>query len=152
MSNFLQAEDTINGAEGTATAVINGRVEELFEVRNVTATIDLNKADIKTLGKRMIQKKVINGSGTGLMNVYYVTSRCGKMAINYLRTGKLPKFDLNLKNEDPSSATGKQVVSLKGCLLDGADIAKLDVDSDALEQTVNFTFDDADILEEFTAL
>lgn len=75
MSNFLQAEDTINGAEGTATAVIDGRVVELFEVRNVTATIDLNKADIKTLGKRMIQKKVTNGSGTGSMNVYYVTSR-----------------------------------------------------------------------------
>ena len=67
------------------------------------------------------------------------------MAINYLRTGRIPKFDLNLKNEDPSSATGKQVVSLKGCLLDGADIAKLDVN-------VNFTFDDAGILEEFTAL
>ena len=152
MNKILQAEDTINGAEGTATAVLDGRVEELFEVKNVTATIELNKSDIKTLGKRMVQKKVTNGSGTGSMTVYYVTSRWSKIAINYLKTGKVTKFDLNIKNEDPSSATGKQVITLKGCLLDGADIAKLDVDSDALEQEVNFTFDDADILEEFSAI
>ena len=31
-------------------------------------------------------------------------------------------------------------------------LLKLDVDSDALEQSVNFTFDDCDILEEFNNL
>ena len=91
MSNFLQAEDTINGAEGTATAVIDGRVVELFEVRNVTATIDLNKADIKTLGKRMIQNSY-KWFWNRFNECVLCTSRWGKMAINYLRTGRIPKF------------------------------------------------------------
>lgn len=149
---ILQAEDILSGAEGTATAVVNGRVIELFEVKNLTATIDLNKSDIKTLGKRAVQKKVNGWSGTGSMTVYLVTSRWNKMLIDYIKTGVVQKFDINVKNEDPSSSVGKQVTKLSGCILDGADIAKLDVDTDALDQSCNFTFDDADILDEFTEI
>ena len=146
---ILQAEDTINGAEGTATAVIDGRVVELFEVKELTATLDLDKTDVRTLGNRATQKKVTGWSGTGSMTVYFVTSRWAKMAINYIKTGKIKKFDINIKNEDPGSSVGKQVSKLSKCLIDGTDIAKLNVDSDALDQAVNFTFEDADLLNEF---
>ena len=147
--NILNAEDTLNGAEGTATAVIDGRVVDLFEVKNVNAKVSLDKADIKTLGNRGVQKKVKGWTGEGTLNMYLTTSRWTKMVINYIKTGKIQKFDMNLTNDDPQSSIGRQIIKVSGCLIDGADIAKLDVDSDALEQEVNFTFENADILEEF---
>lgn len=146
---ILQAEDTISGAEGTATAIIDGRVVELFEVKELTATVDLNKSDVRTLGNRATQKKITGWSGTGSMTVYFVTSRWAKMAIDYIKSGKIKKFDINIKNQDPSSSVGKQVSKLSKCLIDGTDIAKLNVDADALDQSVNFTFEDADLLNEF---
>lgn len=152
MPKILQAEDVLNGAEGTATAVLDGRVIELFEVRNLTATVDLDKQDVRTLGNRATQKKVTGWSGTGSMEVYMVTSRWSRQMIDYIKTGKIRKFDINVKNEDPSTSIGRQVTKVSGCIIDGVDIAKLDVDNSTLTQSVNFTFEDADILEEFTEI
>lgn len=152
MSRILQANDIVAGAEGTVTAVINDRVVEMAEVVNITATIDLNKTNLKVLGNRMEQHKVTGASGTGSMSIHYVTSRWGKMVLDYLKTGKVTIFDINIKNQDPSSATGKQITKISGCIIDGADLAKLDIDADTLDQDVNFTFTDADYLTEFNEL
>ena len=150
--NILQAEDVINGSEGTATAVINQRVVELFELKSIAITVDKNKADVKTLGSRAVKKKTTGWSGTGSATAYYVSSRWAKLIIDYIKTGKETVFDIIVKNEDPSSATGKQVVKVSGCTLDGSDIAKLDVDADTLDQPINFTFDNIELLTEFDAL
>ena len=74
------------------------------------------------------------------------------MIIDYIKTGKDVYFDIIIKNEDPSSATGKQVIKVSKCNLDGTDIAKLDIDADFLDQPINFTFSDVDLITEFNAL
>jgi hypothetical protein len=148
----LEANDIVAGAEGTVTAIIDNRVRELAEVVNITATVDLNKSDLKVLGKRMTQHKVTGASGSGTMNMHYVSSLFGKQIVEYLKTGKVTVFDINIKNQDPASDTGKQVTKLSGCIIDGADLAKLDLDADTLDQEVNFTFTDADYLSEFNEL
>lgn len=152
MSRVLQANDIVAGGEGTVTAVIKNRVVEMAEVVNITATVDLNKSDVKTLGSRMTQHKVTGASGTGSMTIHYVTSRWGRMVLDYIKNGKVTVFDINIKNQDPSSDTGKQVTKLSGCIIDGTDLAKLDIDADTLDQEVNFTFTDADYLTEFNEL
>lgn len=150
--NILQAEDAVNGAEGTCTAVIDGRVYEIMELMNMTATIDKNKADFKALGSRATQKKATGWSGTGSATVRYVSSMWSKLILQYIKTGKDIYFDIITKNEDPSSATGKQVVKLSKVNLDGVDIAKLDIEADFLDQSINFSFSDVDILNEFNSL
>ena len=150
--DVLQGNDIVNGAEGTVTAVIDGRVYELFEVKNIKATVDLNKSDKRTLGSRATKHKTTGWNGTGSGVAYHVTSRWTKIVIDYIKTGKVTVFDIIIKNEDPASATGKQVTKLSRCTIDGTDIATLDVDSDGIEQPINFTFEDADLLTEFSAL
>lgn len=150
--NILQAEDAVNGAEGTCTAVINGRVVEIMELMNITATIDKNKSNFKALGSRATQQKANGWSGTGEATVRYVSSRWAKLIIDYVKTGKDTYFDIVVKNEDPGSATGKQVIRLSKCNLDGTDIAKLDIESEFLDQPINFTFSNVDILTPFDEL
>lgn len=148
----LQANDTISAKEGTATAIINNRVYEIAELRNIDATVDFDKQDVKTLGKRGTQHKITGFSGSGNMNIYYITSMWRQVALTYMKTGKVTPFDIVLKNQDPASNTGKQVTKLMGCLLDGVTLAKLNVDGDILDEDVNFTFDDADLLTPFDNL
>lgn len=150
--NILQAEDAINGAEGTCTAIIDGRVVEIMELMNITATVNKNKADFKALGSRATQQKANGWSGTGSATVRYVSSRWAKLVIDYIKTGKDTYFDIIVTNEDPGSATGKQVIKLGKCNLDGTDIAKLDIDSEFLDQPINFTFSDVDLLTAFNDL
>ena len=57
-----------------------------------------------------------------------------------------------MTNEDPTSETGKQTVLLKGVNIDSMLITKLDVEKEALDETLKFTFNDADLLEAFEEL
>lgn len=146
---FLRAGDTISGQEGKATANINGIITDMFYLKNLEATFEKTKTEIKTLGKRGTQHKTTGWSGTGSMNIYYVTSAFRKMALKYAKEGKDTYFDITITNEDPTSTVGKQTIVLYNCNLDSIVLAKLDVEADTLDEDVDFTFDDFDILDEF---
>lgn len=146
---FLHAKDTISGQEARAYATINGQVEEMFYAKKIEAKVKKSKKGVKTLGKRGTQNKATGWEGTGSMTIYYTTTRFRKLMLEYMKTGKDTYFDLQIVNEDPTSTIGKQTVVIKGVNLDEVTIAALDVDADVLEEEISFTFDDADILDEF---
>lgn len=146
---FLRAGDTINGQEGTAQAIINGQVENLFMIKSLEATIEKNKEEVKTLGRRGTQSKAAGWSGSGSMTVYYVTSLFRRLMLDYIKNGRDIYFDIIITNEDPTSTIGRQTVALHGCNIDSVLAAKLDTDATALEEDLDFTFDDVDLLEEF---
>lgn len=143
--SFLKANDTISGQEGRAYAIIGNVREEMFYVKSIEATAEKEKAEIKTLGRRGTQHKAIGWSGSGSMTIYYVTSTFRKLMYDYIKKGIDTYFDIVVVNEDPSSSIGKQVVTLKNVNLDSVQMAILDTDADALEEDIDFTFDDIDI-------
>ncbi|MBP1990210.1 phage tail tube protein [Paenibacillus eucommiae] len=149
---YLQAKDTISGQEGRAYTTINGVVEEMFYVKTLEATIEKEKAEIKTLGRRGTQHKATGWSGSGSMTIYYTTSKFRKMMTDYISKGKDTYFDITIVNEDPTSSTGTQRIILTGVNLDSVIIAKLDTESDALDEDIDFTFEGVEIKDSFNAL
>jgi hypothetical protein len=146
---FLRAGDTISGQEGKATSVIDGNVQDMFYVKTLEATFEKTKAEVKTLGKRGIQHKGTGWSGAGSMTIYYVTSIFREMALKYAKTGKDTYFNITIVNDDSTSTIGKQTMVLYNCNIDSTILAKLDTEADVLEEDIDFTFDDFDILDSF---
>ena len=146
---FLRAGDTISGQEGKATSVIDGNVEDMFYVKTLEATFEKNKTEVKTLGKRGVQHKGTGWAGSGSMTLYYVTSIFRQMAAKYAKTGQDTYFNITIVNDDPTSTVGKQTVVLYNCNIDSVVLARLDTESDVLEDDIDFTFDDFDILDSF---
>ncbi|MDQ0722228.1 hypothetical protein QF049_003489 [Paenibacillus sp. W4I10] len=142
---FLKASDTISGQEGRAYATINGQTEEMFYVKTLEATVEKQKAEVKTLGRRGVQHKATGWSGSGSMTIFYTTSRFRELMLQYMQNGVDTYFDIELTNEDPSSTIGKQTVTLKGVNLDSVIMASLDTEAEALEEEVSFTFEDVDM-------
>lgn len=60
--SFLKANDTISGQEGRAYATINGQVEEMFYIKTLEASVEKEKAEVKTLGRRGVQHKTTGWS------------------------------------------------------------------------------------------
>ncbi|MEO3944103.1 phage tail tube protein [Gorillibacterium sp. CAU 1737] len=147
---YLNAGDTISGKEGRAYSVINGVTEEMFFVKTLEAKIEKQKAEIKTLGSRRTQHKTTGWSGTGSMTIYYMTSKFRKLMQDYLETGKDTYFDIMVVNEDPSSSVGSQKIVLRNVNLNSVILAKLDVESDALEEETEFTFEGVTFAEHFS--
>ncbi|KAA1180694.1 Phage-like element PBSX protein XkdM [compost metagenome] len=149
--SFLKANDTISGQEGRAYATINGQVEEMFYIKTLEASVEKEKAEVKTLGRRGTQHKTTGWSGTGSMTIYYVTSRFRQLMLDYIKTGRDTNFDITVTNEDPGSTIGSQTVTLLGVNLDSVVMVSLDTESDALEEDIDFTFEDIDMGQSFTA-
>lgn len=146
---FLKAGDVINGREGTAFVTIDGRNIPMFFLKNIEATVELTKTEVPVIGKRMTQQKVTGATGSGSMTIHKVTSEFAQIGINYLKTGTVPVVTIKVTNDDPQSTIGRQSTTIKNVLFDSIVIAKLDVESETLDEDVDFTFDDADILEAF---
>lgn len=154
--SYLKAGDTISGQEAAASMLVkapdgSASVENAFWAKNLEATVQVEKTDVYTLGKRGAQHKPTGWSGSGTMTIYYITSLFRKMALQYIKTGMPAYFDLTVTNSDPGSSVGTQTVILKNCTLDSVIVAKFDVESEVLDESVEFTFDDVDILDEFVA-
>lgn len=153
--SYLKAGDTISGQEAVAKIIIRDdkgkkTVEDLFYAKNLEGSCEINKTAVKTLGKRGEQHKPVGWTGSGSMTIYYVTSRFRKMVMKYIKKGIPTYFDIMVTNEDPASSVGAQTTVLKNCSLDSVVLAKFDVESDVLDEDVEFTFDDADILDSFS--
>ncbi len=146
---YLRAQDTISGQEGKITFDIDNNVEFGGFVKKVEAKFEKQKTEVKTLGKRGTQHKANGWNGTGSFTLYYVTSKFRKMALDYAKNGKDVYFTVTVENDDPTSTIGKQTVVLYNCNIDSMILASVDVDSEVLEEDMEFTFDDFDILDEF---
>ena len=149
----LKSFDPISGKEGLAYAKINGNNEELFFAKTIEASVEKAKSEIKAIGRRMTGHKTTGMSGSGKMTLYYLTPLFRQMLKQYKDTGVDIYFDLVVENNDPSSSAGKQTTLLMDCNLDSVVLTKLDGDSDdPLEEDADFTFEDYDILQEFTKI
>lgn len=153
--SYLKAGDTISGQEAVAKMTIKNSdgtstIEDMFFGKNLEATCEINKTAVKTLGKRGEQHKPNGWTGSGSMTVYYISSIFRKMAMQYIKTGVPVFFDIMVTNNDPASSVGIQTTVLKNCSLDSVILAKFDVESEVMEEDIDFTFDDAEILDEFS--
>lgn len=147
----LNAPDTISGKEGRAYAKIDGNNEDLFFAKTIESTVEKSKSEVKAIGKRMTGHKTTGGNGTGSMTLYYMTPLFRQMIKQWKETGQDIYFDMVIENDDQESSAGKQSVLLIDCNLDSVVLGKLDGDSDApLDEDVDFTFEDFDILTPFT--
>lgn len=150
MSKIMQTENAVSGKEGMLYLTINGSSLEYAEITKFESKIEYTKADVKRIGARMDGSKIVGAKGTGNMTVYYHRPEMRAMALEYLRTGKSPMFDVMVVNEDITSMAGKQTTIIKNIVPDGALLAMLDGESDdVLKEEIAFTFDDFDLLNQF---
>ena len=149
---YLRAKDTINGALGTCFAIIDGSRYEIMQAKNVEAKVEKTKSEIPILGLTSKQHKAGGWNGTGTMEVYYISSLFRQVMLEYMKNGVDTYFELLITNEDPTSETRKQTVLLKGVNINSMVLTKLDIEKDSLDETMMFTFNDADLLDVFDAV
>jgi len=142
----------ISGKRGIITATIDGNVVELAEVKNINANIAFNKTEYNVLGDPATRHKPAGWTGTGSATYHYVTSRWTKMIIDAAKTGKHVFFTMIITNDDPGSSSGTQTIKLGQCNIDGGDIAAIDVDTELLESSFDYTFSEVDGLEYFNEI
>lgn len=148
----LNAKDVLSGAQGVAYVTLDGNRYQLANLVNVSASVSKTKTTVPIMGRPGKGNKSTGWEGTGSMTMYFNTPIFRDLMIRYIKTGQDFYFDLQVTNDDPSSAAGRQTMILRNCNVDGMQLVSLDADSEALQEDMDFTFDDVDNPEAFNIL
>ena len=132
MSNnvVMRGRDAVFAALAQCYVTIENRRFNFMSMIDFEAKVDKNKVEIPILGKTGNGNKASGWKGTFKGTAHYNQSIFRKLLLNYKKTGEDVYFDIQVVNEDPTSAAGKQSIILRGCNLDGGILAKFDADGE----------------------
>ena len=119
---------------------------------NLEANFEKSKSEVPILGKTGKGNKSTGWKGTGSMTAHYNSSVFRQMMLQYKDTGEDVYFEIQITNEDPTSAVGRQTIVLMDCNIDGGILAKFDADGEYLDEDMDFTFEDFKMPETFALL
>jgi hypothetical protein len=152
MQNVMLAKDAVSAKLAECFVTIEGNRYRLMQGKKFEAKFDKEKQKVSILGKTGQGNKTTSWSGTGSMTIYQNTPIFNELMLRFKNTGEDIYFDIQVTNEDPTSAAGRQTMIFKGCNVDGGVLAAFDADGDFLEQDINFTYEDFEMPERFQIL
>lgn len=150
--NVMHAKDTVSASLAECYVTLEGKRYNFMQAINLEASFEKNKTEVPILGKTGKGNKATGWTGTGSATFHYNTSVFRMLMYRYKETGEDIYFDVQVTNEDPTSAVGRQTVILKDCNVDGGILAKFDADAEYLDEDMDFTFEDFEIPEQFKIL
>ncbi|WP_310602541.1 phage tail tube protein [Anaerosporobacter sp.] len=148
----MLSKDAIGAALAECYVTIRGKRYNCFNFINFESSFTKTKAKVPILGKTGKGNKATGWEGTFKATIHYNTSIFRSMMKNFKDTGEDVYFEIQVTNEDPSSAAGRQTINFYGCNIDGGILAKFDADGEYLDEEVAGTYDDFEMPEEFTLL
>ncbi len=154
MNNItMKAKDSISAKLAECFITIGNNRYNFMQAINLEANFEKTKSEVPILGKTGRGHKSTGWNGTGSATFHYNTSIFRQMMEDFKNTGNDVYFDIQITNDDPTSAAGRQTVVLVGCNIDGGVLAKFDADNDDyLDEDLDFTFEDFKIPEKFSLL
>lgn len=148
----MNAKDAVSASLAECFVTIEGNRLNFMQAINLEASFEKTKTQVPILGKTGKGNKSTGWSGSGTATFHYNTSIFRELLYRYKNTGEDIYFDIQVTNEDPTSAVGRQTVILKDCNLDGGTLTKFDADAEYLDETIDFTFEDFEVPEKFRLL
>lgn len=149
---IMNAKDAVYGGLAECFVTIDGRRYNFMSLTKFESSWEVNLTDVPVLGKVGMGHKPSGGKGTWKATAHYNQSHFRKIADVYQKTGAMPYFEIQVSNEDPTSAVGRQTIIHRDCLCDTFTLAKFEAGEEILDEELSGTFESWDMPEEFTDL
>lgn len=148
----MKAKDAMSAKLAECFVTIGTNRYNFMQAINFEAKFEKTKTEVPVLGKTGSGNKSTGWKGTGSATFHYNTSIFREMMLNFKDTGEDIYFEIQVTNEDPTSAAGRQTVVFVDCNIDGGILAKFDADGEYLDEDMDFTFEDFKMPETFKLL
>lgn len=153
MSNItMKAKDTLSAKLAQCYITIGNNRYNFMQAISFEAKFERTKTEVPILGQIGAGNKSTGWKGTGSATFHYNISIFRQMMQKYKNTGEDVYFEIQVSNEDPTSAARRQTVVFVGCNIDGGILAKFDADGEYLDEDMDFTFEDFRMPETFKIL
>lgn len=152
MNVTMKGKDTVAAKLAECFVTIKGNRYNFMQAINFEASFEKNKTEVPILGKTGSGNKATGWKGTFSATFHYNTSILRQMFIDYKDTGEDVYYEIQVTNDDPTSAAGRQTIVFIECNSDGGILAKFDADGEYLDEDMDGTFEDFKMPEKFTML
>ena len=153
MANItMKAKDSLSAKLAECFITIGNNRYNFMQAIDFEANFEKTKSEVPILGKTGMGNKSTGWKGTGSATFHYNTSIFREMMLNYKNTGEDVYFEIQVTNDDPTSAAGRQTVVFIDCNIDGGILAKFDANGEYLDEEMDFTFEDFKMPETFKLL
>ena len=153
MANItMKAKDSLSAKLAECFITIGNNRYNFMQAIDFEANFEKTKSEVPILGKTGMGNKSTGWKGTGSATFHYNTSIFREMMLNYKNTGEDVYFEIQVTNEDPTSAAGRQTVVFVDCNIDGGILAKFYANGEYLDEEMDFTFEDFKMPETFKLL
>lgn len=148
----MKGKDTIAAKLAECFITIGTRRYNFMQMIDMEAKADKTKAAVPRLGAIMAGHKSCGMEGTFSGTAHYNQSVMRQALIDYKNTGVDAYFEMQITNDDPGSAAGRQTIIFYDCNTDGGILAKFDADGEYLDEEIEGTFEDFSMPEAFANL
>lgn len=148
----MRGRDAVFAGLAQCYVTIENRRYNFMQMIDFEANQEKTKVEIPILGKTGKGNKAAGWKGTFKGTAHYNSSIFRELLLRYKNTGEDVYFDIQIVNEDPTSAAGRQSIILTGCNLDGGILAKFDADGEYLDEEIEGTFEDWNMPEVFNIM
>lgn len=153
MANItMNAKDSISAKLAECFVTIDGNRYNFMQMINFEASFERGKTKIPILGRTAEGNKATGWRGKFKAKCHYNQSIFRELMLRYKNSGEDIYFDIQVTNEDPTSAAGRQTIVYTGCNIDGGILSKFDAKGDYLDEDINGTFEDFTMPERFELL
>lgn len=151
-SALMRGQDAISAKLAKCFVTIEGKRYNFMQMIDFEANMEKNKQEVPILGQTGTGNKSSGWKGTFKGTAHYNQSIFRALLLRYKKTGEDVYFDIQVTNDDPISAAGKQTIVLTGCNLDGGILTKFDADGEYLDEEIEGTFEDWKMPTQFNNL
>ena len=148
----MKARDTIAAKLAECYITIGTRRYNFMQMKDMEVKVEKQKSSVPRLGAIMLGHKAYGMEGTFSGTAHYNQSVMRQLLVDYKNTGEDTYFEMQITNDDPTSAAGAQTVVLYDCNTDGGILAKFDADGEFLDEEMEGTFEDFSMPESFANL
>jgi hypothetical protein len=148
----MKGKDALAAALAECFVTIKGNRYNFMQLYKMEVNFKKTKEKIAILGKTGKGNKSTSWEGTGKGTAHYNQSIMRELLLQYKDTGEDIYFDVQITNDDPTSAAGRQTIILMDCNLDGGILAKYDASGGTIDEEIEFTYEDFKMPEKFKVL
>ena len=149
---YMKGKDTIAAKLAECYITIGKHRYNFMQMINMEAKVEKTKSTIPRLGAIMAGHKACGMEGTFSGTAHYNQSVLRQALLDYKNTGSDIYFDMQITNDDPTSAAKKQTIIFYDCNTDGGILAKFDADGEYLDEEIAGTFEDFSMPDSFSNL
>jgi len=133
----MNTQDAVSANFAECFVTLNNTRHSMLMAKEFEGKASITTAEVPRLGSVVIGHKAQTVVLSFSMTIYKCTEIFDDIMDQFIQTGVMPTFDIQVSNEDPSTSVGRSTKIFTNCVLDGdVMLSMFNAEGEFVEQSI----------------